>query len=296
MPPEPRKTNHVPIILMGIIFLLALFLAWMVTPPTRFAAGAIIEVSEGKGLTQVSEDLLSQEIIRSPLLFKILVVLFGGEHRLKAGQYFFARPATLPIVAWRITRGDHRIATAKLTVPEGFTVEKISKLFDEHFPFFDHTEFAKRAEEGYLFPDTYFVPVTATASSTIKLMRDNFDRKVMPLLPEIKASKHTLAEIIIMASLLEAEAKTKLDREMTSDILWKRLKLGMALQVDSDMGTYEFQGLPDNPINNPGLVSIVAAIHPTSTPYLYFLSGKDGKMHYAKNFDDHQNNITKYLR
>ena len=82
---------------------------------------------------------------------------------------------------------------------------------------------------------------------------------------------------------------------MASDILWKRLKLGMPLQIDSEMGTYEFIGLPENPINNPGIVSIEAAIHPTSTPYLYFLTGKDRKMHYAKTFNEHKENIIKYL-
>ncbi len=269
---------------------------WLLAPSAGFAPGAIIEVSLGQSLTQVSEYLSSQEVIRSPLLFKVFTILFGGEHRLKAGQYAFVRPVMLPVVAWRISHGDHRIATAKITVPEGFTSAEISKLFDERFPFFDHAEFARQVPEGYLFPDTYFVPVTATASSTIKLMRDNFDRKVEPLLAVVASSTHSLKDIVILASLLEAEVKTREEREIASDILWKRLKMGMALQVDSAMGTYESQGLPKKPIGNPGMVSLEAALHPATTPYLYFLTDKDGKAHYAKNFDEHQQNIAKYLR
>ena len=69
----------------------------------------------------------------------------------------------------------------------------------------------------------------------------------------------------------------------------------MPLQVDVEMNTYEFPGLPESPINNPGLLSIKASLHPTTTPYLYYLTGKDGKMRYAKTFDEHKKNIIKYL-
>jgi len=105
---------------------------------------------------------------------------------------------------------------------------------------------------------------------------------------------HTLEEIIIMASLIEGEAHTQEDREIISGILWKRLKLGLPLQVDasfayvngkttkelttddlkidSPFNTYLYKGLPPTPISNPGLESIKAAIHPLATPYLYFLN------------------------
>jgi len=215
---------------------------------------------------------------------------------MKAGQYLMSGPQNVFFIAWRVFHGDYDIETVKLTIPEGFTVREISKLFDERFVFFDHADFVEHAPEGYLFPDTYFIPVIATASSTIKLLGDNFTHKIVSSMPDIESSGRTLKEIIIMASLLEAETKTKEDREIVSDILWKRLKLRMPLQVDSDMGTYEFVGLPENPINNPGLVSIDAALHPTSTPYLYFLTGDDGTMHYSRTFDEHVAKKLKYIK
>lgn len=214
---------------------------------------------------------------------------------MQAGQYYMSDPQTAFTVAWRILHGDYNVETAKITIPEGFTIEKISKLFDERFPLFDNALFIKTAPEGYLFPDTYFVPVSASASSTIKLLQDNFEVKINGIMPELKKSGKSLETIITMASLLEAEGKTEVDRLAIAAILWKRLKLGMPLQVDSEMGTYEFQGLPKDPINNPGLVSITSALRATTTPYLYFLTGKDGKMHYAKTFDEHKANIAKYL-
>ena len=280
--------------IVGIV-VLALCL-WFIAPPFSFPVGSIVTMPEDTGLYRLAEKLQEEKVIRSSFWFRAFAILLGGERDMKAGQYYMSRPENTFIIAWRVFHGDHDIEMVKLTIPEGFTSAKISALFDDRFPFFDHSDFMTQAPEGYLFPDTYFTPVTATVSSTLKLFGDNFDRKVLPSMLDIEHSKKTLREIIIMASLLEAEAKTKEDREMASDILWKRLKLGMPLQVDSEMGTYEFVGLPENPINNPGLVSIEAAIHPTSTPYLYFLTGDDGTMHYSRTFDEHVAKKLKYIK
>ncbi|MDZ4205647.1 MAG: endolytic transglycosylase MltG [Patescibacteria group bacterium] len=275
-----------------VLFVISFFLA---IPPFSFPSGSIVTVPEGAGLYTLAERLREDKVIRSPLWFRVAAIVLGGERDMKAGQYLMSRPQNVFIIAWRVFHGNYDIETIKLTIPEGFTVKNISALFDDRFTFFDHADFVTQAPEGYLFPDTYFIPVTATASSTIKLLSDNFTRKISPSMSAVDSLGRTLEEIIIIASLLEAEANTKEDREMASDILWKRLNLGMPLQVDAETGTYEFVGLPENPINNPGIVSIEAAIYPTPTPYLYFLTGKDGKMHYAKTFDEHKRNIIKYL-
>ncbi|MDO8589937.1 MAG: endolytic transglycosylase MltG [bacterium] len=286
------RDKRVHLFIIGIIF--AWYL-WLVVPPFSFPSGSIVTIPEGVGLYTLAERLREDRVIRSPFWFRMVAIMLGGEREMKAGQYFMSHPQNTLVIAWRVFHGDYDIETVKLTIPEGFTVEKISELFDERFSFFDHADFLALAPEGYLFPDTYFMPVTATASSTIKLLNDNFIRKIVSSTSGIASSGRTLGEVIIMASLLEAEAKTKEEREIASDILWKRLKLSMPLQVDSETGTYEFVGLPESPINNPGLVSIEAALHPTSTPYLYFLTDKEGTMHYAKTFDGHKKNIIKYL-
>ncbi|KKT14808.1 MAG: putative periplasmic solute-binding protein [Parcubacteria group bacterium GW2011_GWF2_44_8b] len=279
---------------IGIVLFIIFF--FPTTPPFSFPSGSIVTIPEGVGLYTLAERLREDRVIRSPFWFRAVAIILGGERDMKAGQYLMSGPQNVFFIAWRVFHGDYDIETVKLTIPEGFTVREISKLFDERFVFFDHADFVEHAPEGYLFPDTYFIPVIATASSTIKLLGDNFTHKIVSSMPDIESSGRTLKEIIIMASLLEAETKTKEDREIVSDILWKRLKLRMPLQVDSDMGTYEFVGLPENPINNPGLVSIDAALHPTSTPYLYFLTGDDGTMHYSRTFDEHVAKKLKYIK
>jgi len=274
---------------------LVIVFLWQITPPFSFPSNSIISVPEGAGLYTLAEKLREDKVIRSPFWFRVAAIALGGERDMKAGQYYMSHPQNTFIIAWRVLHGNHDVEVAKLTIPEGFTVSKISALFDERFSLFNKADFIAWAPEGYLFPDTYFIPIAATASSTIKLLNDNFIRKISSIMSDVELSGRTLEEIIIMASLLEAETKTKEDREMASDILWKRLKLGMPLQVDSDMTTYEFNGLPKQPINNPGFGSIEAAIHPTSTPYLYFLTGDDGQMHYSRTFDEHVAKKLKYI-
>jgi len=281
--------------LLIAVVLLTVFLL-PTTPPFSFPSGSIITISEGAGLYTLAEKLKEDRVIHSPFWFRAVAILLGGERDMKAGEYLMSRPQNVFVIAWRVFHGDHGIETVKLTIPEGFTVSEIAELFDERFPLFDHNSFLARAPEGYLFPDTYFMPVTATAASTLLLFENNFERNVSSSSGEIKASGHSLSDIIKMASILESEVKSVEDKQIASSILWKRLELGMPLQVDSDPDTYKHTGFPPRPISNPGLESIEAAIHPTTTPYLYFLTGDDGTTHYSKTFEEHVAAKFKYIK
>jgi len=288
-----KKIYLIPI---GVVFLFWLIYLFLLKAPGDFPKKSIITIENGSGLLELSHKLKVEHVIKSENVFRTFAILLGGERGMQAGDYYFESGQNVYRVASRIVRGEHDIATVRITIPEGFTNAEISALFDPRFQKFDHAYFLNNAPQGYLFPDTYFIEVGATASSTIILLKNNFERKVAPLEAEIKSSGHSLKEIILMASILESEAKTELDREIVSGILWKRIKLGMALQVDSSPETYSHRGFPNTPISNPGIESIKAAIHPKSSTFLYFLTGSDGLMHYAKTLNDHNKNINKYLR
>jgi UPF0755 protein len=322
MPPldstPASKASLSKIVLIFFGSLIFVFLVWALTPPSGFPSNSIVVVPDGSGLSGIANELDKVGAINSTLKFRLLAYLMGGERRMKAGEYALEKPQGALLLAWRIRQGSHNIKTEKITIPEGFTVKKISALFGTEFPFFDNRIFEIEAPEGYLFPDTYFMPVTATASTTIRLLRDNFVRKIFDLMPEVEKSGKTLEDIVTLASILEGEANNWTDRQIVSGILWKRLALGMALQVDasfvyvngkttkeltqddlkidSPYNTYLYPGLPPTPISNPGLESLRAAIHPTTTPYLYFLTGDDGKMYYSRTFDEHVLNKQKYIR
>jgi len=277
----------------GILFVLCF---WFTAPPLSFPTDSIITVPEGVGLYEVAKELKQNHVIQSPFWFRVSATMLGGERLMKAGQYYLSRPQNTVVIAWRIFREDHDVETVKLTIPEGFKVEEISALFDDRFKFFDHDTFLALAPEGYLFPDTYFVPVTATASSTILLLENNFERKISDRLVKIQDSGHSLDDVVQMAAILESELKSEEDKRIASGILWKRLKLNMPLQVDSDPDTYNHLGFPPEPISNPGLESIDAALHPTTTPYFYFLTGNDGMTHYSKTFEEHVAKKQKYIK
>ena len=125
------------------------------------------------------------------------------------------------------------------------------------------------------------------------------------------------SSVIVMASILEREATSSIDRRIIAGILWKRLDGNMPLQVDSTLvyalnkdgdkltsadltasstyNTYKNLGLPPTPIGNPGLSAIEDALNPTATDYWYYISDSKGNIHYAKTYDEQLANEEKYL-
>lgn len=315
MPIKFRAGKEIYLVAIGIFLFLTLVFA--LSAPRHFPEKTFVTVESGTGLHGLSLKLHELKIIRSPFWFRAFAIFLGGERNMKAGEYYLESSESSLTLAWRIFHGHYDVETAKITVPEGFTNKKISALFDERFSLFDKRYFEILASEGYLFPDTYFIPVTASATSTIDMFRNNFDRRLGPLMPEIEKSERTLDEIIKMASILEGEARTAEDMRIVSGILWKRLDNDIPLQVDtsfayingkttkeltiddlkirSPYNSYLYRGLPPTPISNPGLESIRAALYPTRTPYLYFLTGDDGEMYYSRTFDEHVEKKLKYI-
>lgn len=276
---------------------------------------------EGSSVLQVGEKLKEDNVIRSRTIFVVLAKMMGLEKEIKSGDYFFEKPMSIAEIIKRLGSGDFGLKQIKVTIPEGAALKDIARIF-ENFENFDENEFYLFAKdpslEGYLFPDTYFVSPAIDASGVIKIMKTNFEKKISDFEEKIKESKHNLNEIIIMASLIEKEVSSLEDKKIVSDILWKRLEIGMPLQVDavflyllgkksseltaddlkidSPYNTYLYRGLPPTPICNPGLEAIEAAIYPADSLYLYYLSGKDGGTYFAKTFEEHKINKSKYLK
>ncbi|MDE2172881.1 MAG: endolytic transglycosylase MltG, partial [Patescibacteria group bacterium] len=171
--------------------------------------------------------------------------------------------------------------------------------------------------EGKLFPDTYYFYENSTPQDVIQLLTRTFEEQTKPLLLDIQASGRTPADVITMASIVEKEAASSTDRRIIAGILWKRLDMGMPLQVDAPFfylygktsaeltlgdlqsdtpyNTYKYTGLPPTPIDNPGYEAIEDTVNPVKSDYLYFLSGKDGQMHYAATLAQHAANRLRYL-
>jgi UPF0755 protein len=284
--------------LFGTAILVGVLHFFLFSPPAGFPVGKNIAIPQGASLKKTSSILKENRIIRSRPVFEFFIIIQGAEKHIKPAYYVFEKELPVFSVAWRIAGGKFPMAPIVVTIPEGYTTEEMKELFSAKLPNFNTEAFMSQAKpkEGYLFPDTYFFINTDSEKQALELLSENFDKKIGPLMEDINASGHTLSEIITMASIIEGEAKGEDDRAVISGILWKRLSINMPLQADAAPVTYEEQGLPQEPIGNPGLAAIRAAIHPVASPYLYYLHDKDGQIHYAKNFSEHRANIEKYLK
>ena len=299
--------------------LVAVLILLSASAPLDFPVHSIVRVPKGVILGDIAGRLEEKDIIRAPRLFIAAVEFFGDEKKVKSGHYLLNNPENAISLAFRFARGKFGVPAVSVRIPEGFSSHEIIKLFDGRFFNLDRKEFVRLAaeNEGYLFPDTYFFYPTMAADEIVEIMRENFNEKTKSLTADILRSEHSQKETIIMASIIEREALKEKDKFLVSGVLWNRIKIGMPLQVDapfayiSDKSTYELtradlagnspyntyknRGLPPTPIGNPGLVAIRAAIEPTESSYLYYLSDRSGNVYYAKTFEEHKLNRIKYL-
>lgn len=283
-------------IIILIICVVVAFLFFL-NAPIDFPVGTIVKIEQGESLHSVSLKLKDENVIRSRLLFEAFVILYGEEKHIKYYDYLFENKLPVYEIAWRVSKGEHHMPAVAVTIPEGFDISQIADAFASKLANFDKSKFllVAKDKEGYLFPDTYFFLTTDNERNVLKAMSENFEKKISSLRPLIASGGKTEKDIIIIASLVEGEAKGDVDRGFIAGILWKRLSLGMPLQVDAAPETYKTKDLPKSPIGNPGLLSIRAAIVPEKSPYLYYLHDKDGNIHYGRTFSEHRGNIRKYF-
>lgn len=312
-----RNTGRV---VVGALVLMIGAYAYLFSPPAHFPTGSIFVVAKGTSLSEVAQGLSGAHIVEHPGVLELLLRMTGASNRIQAGPYLFSAPENVVVVAYRLIAGDSGLPPVRITFPEGTTVRDMALKVAEAFPLLRADDFIAlgKPQEGYLFPDTYFFQADATIDSILATMRKNFDAKILALSSDIQASGHSLSDTVVMASLVEKEARTTENRRLVAGVLWNRIALGMPLQADAVFGyiydrdtyspsfadltvkspynVYLHTGLPPGPINNPGLDALLAALHPTKTNYVYYLTDKNGVMHYAVTYTTHQANQNKYLR
>jgi UPF0755 protein len=315
---SPRKTL---LLVVCIIIVVSSFYFRLIASPSAFPDGILYEIPRGISLSSVALDLSTRHIIRSPFLFKGFVTLFGLGRGAVAGDYEFDSAGNVVTVAYRIARGSYDLSRIRITVPEGTRSSQLADFFDSRFYRFDTKAFLELGKkyEGYLFPDTYYFLPNVMADEVVDTMLENYKSKIADIADEVRLFGKPIRDVIIMASIIEEEARTTESRRIIAGILWKRLAERMPLQVDatfafvngktrssdisledlkidSPYNTYVYRGLPPGPISNPGLDSILATINPTATKYYFYLSDRDGNMHYAVTHDEHVANKVKYLK
>jgi len=283
----------------------------------------IFVVKPGESLSTIANNLAKEDLIRNKLVFYFVVKQLGIEKRIQAGDFRLSPSMNTYQIAKAFTHGTLDIW---LTIIEGLRKEEIAQIVSQNLNI-PEIEFLKDAREGYLFPDTYLIPRTATVGGIIDILTNNLYKKFTDTLKQ-KAARNGLTEkqVLILASLVEKEARHDADRQKVASIILKRWRADWPLQIDatvqyaigyqadtkswwkttlsqndleidSPYNTYTNKGLPPTPIANPGLSSIEAVVNADeNTPYWYYLSDKNGTMHYARTLEEHDANIKRYLQ
>jgi len=299
-----------------------------------------IKIESGLSVKVISDLLHERGVIRSPFVFTKYVQLKGQTGELQAGKFVFRSSMSVKEIVGVLKSG--KADEAIITIPEGYTVSQIDALMMEKgfsgtgeilscalecdFSSFDFLPYvsglAERGGkvEGYLYPDTYYVAKEDFHPKFfIERLLTTYRKKVVELYGEdIQKSGRTLHEIITMASLIEEETVTDVERALVSGILWKRFDDGRGLGVDatvryilnkpseaitvadlntnSPYNTRKFRGLPPGPIANAGIESFVAALFPQESEHWYYLHGSDGKIRYAVTNEQHNINRSLYIK
>jgi len=306
------------------------FLLFLLVP----AAGSNnpVVLTPGMPFKEVTRVLEKEGIIRNRFHFRTLATMLGATRRVEAGEYLFSEPVWPLRVLLMLVRGD--VIKYTLTIPEGATLRQVAQLLaglgltDESSvlartsdPDFIHSlGFHKvKTLEGYLFPETYKLKKGMTADEMITVFVDRFKKEWTPEM-EKRASEIGMSpyEALILASIIEKEAKLSEERPLISAVFHNRLKIGMPLQADPTIiyglggiegrlrkshlktpnpyNTYLKRGLPPTPIGNPGLSSMLAALNPAKVSYLYFVSRNDGSHVFTSNLKGHNVYVNKYQR
>lgn len=275
-------------LIIPVVIVIGLLVLMFGLPKNPFAREAVLfEIEKGETSKDIAGNLQERGIIWWSPLFRVYVLATGVSGQLQAGLYEVSPAMNLVQIAGKMARGQ--VVKREITVIEGWTLKDIGLYLESKGIVKAEDLYQNRVGlEGYFFPDTYQIGKEVTLDEIVQQALDNFAKKTAGL--EINS------EIVVMASLLEKEVKTKEEKELAADVLWKRLKIGMPLQVDAWPQTYEKAGLPARPICNPGLESILAALNPQESPYWYYLAKPDGETIFSKTLEEHNINKAKYLK
>ncbi len=278
-------------------------------------------VKNGWGASAVTSRLYQDSIIKSRTAFKILLFINGKNSEMKRGVYSLDDSMSPSKIIDLLTGGKTKTVT--FTIPEGFNNRQIADQLVKKGLFVSKERFMQLASsrnvlahfkitgsstEGYLFPDTYTIPVGFPEDKIVNLMVEHFFEKVSELkgFPEDPVKRQRL---VILASIVEREAKVVSERPLIASVFNNRLKQKLPLQScatvqylfdppkkrlffqdlekASPYNTYRNPGLPLGPISNPGISSLSAALNPADTDYLFFVVKGDGEHHFSNNYREH---------
>ena len=329
-----ERTPDFFITLVGLVVaLLATIYVHFLTPPSLERHSKVVNILPGTSFHEISRILEDSGIVRDHRSFYLLARFEDAIPKVKAGEYELHTSMTPSAVLEKLVRGD--VIKYPVTFPEGFTIYQIGDIL-EQAKVCSKEIFLEKAKdsnfiaaldldgdslEGYLFPDTYNFPKGFGAEQVIRQMVARFKTVYASLSKRAEQFGLSRRDVVILASMIEKEAKDDQDRRLISAVFHNRLNRGMALQSDptaiydlkkrkpgkgritrqdllrkSPYNTYQILGLPKGPIANPGLRSLQAVLYPADVNYLYFVSKNDRTHHFSSTLQEHNRAVARYQK
>ena len=328
------KKKILALIILVIIVGIAIASIEVLRPYRGYSGQIIVDIPPGTQAPEVANRLVAKGVLAHRWPFLMVYGAERWRHHLKAGEYLFDHPMRPLDVYRKLIRGEVYFRT--VVIPEGSNRFDIARILHERLgieperflkitrdaaPIHDLDPEAPSLE-GYLFPDTYRFEYHPTAEHIAMRMLARF-REVLrhDFQQDLSQPDVSLHRIMTLASLIEKETPDADERPIVAQVFELRLEKGMLLQCDptvayaaeiahlpsapitesdlnlkSPYNTYVHSGLPPGPICNPGKASILAAFHPASTHYLYFVSNNHGGHRFARTLAEHQRNVARYRK
>ncbi|MCU0371735.1 MAG: endolytic transglycosylase MltG [Ignavibacteria bacterium] len=293
-----------------------------------------IRISPGMAFDDITSRLESEGVIRDAFYFKLAARLTGRDDEIISRTYIFKNSLN-NLQLLDILTDPTLSFTVKLTIPEGMRMSQIAVLAETRLNL-SRTIFLKEAAndslinalnlkgkvknlEGFLYPDTYRLPVDITERELVALLFGEFARKIPVRFTELQNDSKKLLEIITLASIIQGETQIKEEMPVISGVYLNRIKKRMKLEADptvqyalpdgpkkrlmrsdlkikSPYNTYIHYGLPPGPINNPGFDAIKAALNPQNSEYIFFVATGKGGHAFSKTYQEHLKLVEQYRK
>jgi UPF0755 protein len=283
-----------------------------------------LQVPPGASFAQITDSLATRGIVKNGTFFRIYARLKGADARVRPGTYGFQKGESWSAILDDLKEG--RVMTAKLVVPEGFSLDKIAKRIAEVskrdsaqiLDMLTDSGAAKKFDvpgptlEGYLYPATYDFPIGVHPDTAISRMVSVYKKYWTPARQaRADSMKMSEREVITLASIVEKEAKKAEEMPTIASVYHNRLRIGYPLQADPTVqyalgshrarllyrdiraakdnpyNTYVIRGLPPGPIGSPSERAIDATLYPADTKFLYFVARMDGSHVFTTSLQEH---------
>lgn len=312
---------------IGVFLLGGLGAAWFTHRYLTYEGAPVtVEIQQGTSPKQIAKILKENEVIKSPFVFRLWLKMSGADKLLRSGTFHLNKNISSIKAIWHLVN-DSGAQTYKVTILEGWRLEEIAEELFKQEILTDKEAFlieAKRIQaEGFLFPSTYQLPKNMPPLDILKVMYQEYEKNILPLLNSPQNQTNlSEQEIITLASIVEREAVINDERPKIAAVYLNRLKIGKMLQADptvqyalgynekeqrhwkkgltyadlkydSPYNTYMYAGLPPTPIASPGVNSVKAVLNPEPNfEALYFVANNDSGRHiFSKTYHQHLQTI-----